>query len=204
MKPGPMFGRRDPQPIWARGFRFFWPRGGWRRQSTYVAHRLKRLPGSPNRIASGFACGVAVSFTPFIGFHFLLAVILSAIFRGNYIASAVGTVVGNPWTFPIIWIWTYELGRWILGTSSSVSLPDSIAITYMFDHPWDVLWPMTVGGTLTGILAWVVAFFPIRAIVMKYQWRRRVRLLRKARRLRRKEQKKMARVPASDAKVVAE
>jgi len=199
-----MFGRRNPQPVWVRFVGFFWPRGGWRRQSTYVAHRLKRLPGSPNRIASGFACGVAASFTPFIGFHFVLAVLLATLLRGNYIASAVGTVAGNPWTFPFIWIWTYKAGRWVLGTPASMRLPDSFAISTMFDHPWDVLWPMTVGGTLTGILAWFVAFFPIRAIVLKYQWRRRVRLLRKARRRRRKERKKLDAMSTGDAKVVAE
>jgi len=179
-----MFGRRTSLPLLSRIAAFVWPRGGWRRQSTYVAHRLKRLPGTPNRIAAGFASGVAVSFTPFIGFHFILAVCLSALLRGNFIASAVGTAAGNPWTFPFIWIATYKLGHWILGSSNGRRLPNDVGISYLFDHPMDVLWPMAIGGFLLGTLAWFVAFFPIRSLVMKYQFQRRKRLLVKARRKR--------------------
>ena len=53
-----MFARRRPLPFVQRTARFLWPRGGWARQGIYVAHRIKRLPGTPNRIAAGFACGV--------------------------------------------------------------------------------------------------------------------------------------------------
>lgn len=175
--------------LWSRITAFIWPRGGWRRQGTYVAHRLKRLPGTPNRIAAGFASGVAVSFTPFIGFHFILAVGLAGLLRGNYIASAVGTAAGNPWTFPFIWIGTYKLGHWILGSAGGVTLPDDIGMSYMFDHPLEVLWPMAIGGGIVGTLAWFSAFFLIRTIVTRYQFQRRRRLLRKARRKRAKHSK---------------
>ena len=36
-------------------------------------------------------------------FHILLAMLLALLIRGNLIASGIGTVVGNPWTFPLIW-----------------------------------------------------------------------------------------------------
>jgi hypothetical protein len=35
--------------------------------------------------------------------HFVLSALLAYIARANIIASAIGTVVGNPWTFPFIW-----------------------------------------------------------------------------------------------------
>ena len=50
-----------------------WPRRGWTRMALYIQHRLGRLPGTPYRIAAGFACGAAISFTPFLGLHFVLA-----------------------------------------------------------------------------------------------------------------------------------
>ena len=193
-----MFGRRTSLTLWSRIAAFVWPRGGWRRQSTYVAHRLKRLPGTPNRIAAGFASGVAVSFTPFIGFHFVLAVCLAALLRGNYIASAVGTVAGNPWTFPFIWIATYKLGHWLLGSANGRTLPNDVGIGYLFDHPWDVLWPMAIGGIILGTLAWFVAFFPIRSLIKKYQFQRRKRLLVKARRKRAKKHGARAAAPAEE------
>ena len=40
---------------------------------------------------------------------------IAYIVRANIVAAAIGTVAGNPWTFPFIWLWTYWLGRKILG-----------------------------------------------------------------------------------------
>ena len=44
---------------------------------SYYKLRLARLPGSNYAISSGFACGAMVSFTPLLGFHFVLAVIFA-------------------------------------------------------------------------------------------------------------------------------
>ena len=54
-------------------------------------------------------------FTPFVGFHFVLAAITAWIVRGNILASAIGTAAGNPWTFPFIWVSVLYTGRKILG-----------------------------------------------------------------------------------------
>ena len=172
-----MFKRRHPLPLHKRAGTFLWPRGGWRRSGTYVAHRLRRLPGTPYRIAAGFACGAAVSFTPFMGLHFVLAALLALAVRGNVIAAAIGTVVGNPWTFPLIWLWTYSLGRWILGSGERLQvLPKDISIQHLVEHPLDVLLPMVVGGVPTAIVAWFAFFWPLQRMVAEYQKARRRRL----------------------------
>ena len=51
-----------------------------------------------------------VSFTPLLGLHFLLAIIFAYMIRGNFIAALIGTVVGNPITFPFIWGLIYKVG----------------------------------------------------------------------------------------------
>lgn len=91
-----MFRRRIKPSSFQRVRNVVWPRGGWRRSSQYFAHRVARLPGSPYSIASGFAIGAAVSFSPFIGFHFVIATLVSLLTRSNVVASLLGTVVGNP------------------------------------------------------------------------------------------------------------
>src|SRR3546814_18720031 len=108
-----MFKRRIPLPFHRRARSFLGPRGGWRRSGTYVAHRLRRLPGPPYRIAAGFASGAAISFTPFIGLHFVLATLLALCIRGNILAPALGTTVGNPCTLPLICMQTDSLGHWL-------------------------------------------------------------------------------------------
>ncbi len=181
-----MFKRREPLPIVHRVWGFLWPRSGWRRASLYVAHRLGRLPGTPYRIAAGFACGAAVSFTPFMGFHFICAALLSLLIRGSVIASAIGTAVGNPWTFPFIWLWTYNLGQWLLGDAGVYRLPPDLSMTYIFDHVKGVFWPMMVGGFPTAVVAWFAFFWPARLVVAHFQRRRRRRLRRKIIKLRSK------------------
>ncbi len=176
-----MFGRRHPLPIYRRVREFAWPSGGWRRASLYIAHRVRRLPGTPYRIAAGFACGAAISFTPFIGFHFVGAALLSILLRGSLLASAIGTVVGNPWTFPFIWTWIYALGQWLLGGEVVSELPAVLSLTYIFERPLDVLWPMTVGGVPTSIAAWFTFFWLVRGTVAEYQYARGRRMRRKMR-----------------------
>ncbi|MCK5621488.1 MAG: DUF2062 domain-containing protein, partial [Alphaproteobacteria bacterium] len=105
-----MFRRRKQQPVHHKVGNLIWPQIGFRRSMTYVWHRVGRLHGTPHSIAGGFAAGAAVSFTPFVGSHFVLAVLISWLTRGNIVAGLLGTAIGNPWTFPFIWLWIYELG----------------------------------------------------------------------------------------------
>ena len=182
-----MFRRRNPLPIHQRVTALLWPSRGWRRSVVYLFHRLGRLPGPPYRIAAGVACGAAVSFTPFMGFHFILAAMLALVMRGNIIASAIGTAVGNPWTFPLIWIWTYHVGLWMLGDSHEYPLPEQLSMHYIFDNFAHVFWPMSLGGLPTAVVAWVVVFWPAHALVLQYQRRRRRRLRRKVMKMKRGE-----------------
>ncbi len=164
-----MFGRRNPLPIrhWVQSF--VWPKAGWRRASRYIAHRVRRLPGTPYRIAAGFACGAAVSFTPFIGLHFVFAALLALLLRGNVVASAIGTAVGNPWTFPFIWVWTFTLGQWLIGAEAASDLPATLSLSYIFERPLDVLWPMTLGALPTALVVWMGTFWTARGAVAEYQ-----------------------------------
>jgi uncharacterized protein len=179
-----MFKRRIPLPFHKRAGGFLWPRGGWRRSGAYVAHRLRRLPGTPYRIAAGFASGAAVSFTPFIGLHFVLAAGLAVLVRGNLIAAAIGTVVGNPWTFPFIWFWIYTLGHWVLGGRYLLTGPtDDLSFQDIFEKPFEILLPMTVGGVPTAVVAWFVFFWPLQRTIAEYQRARRRRLRKRLERL---------------------
>ena len=75
--------RRVPLSLSDKVKVFLWPRKGFSRLYSYLMQRVLRMPGSAYSLASGFACGVAVSFTPLIGFHLLLAFALAYFVRGN-------------------------------------------------------------------------------------------------------------------------
>ncbi len=174
-----IFDRRYKPSLGSRARNMIWPRSGWSRATRYLAHRVRRMPGTPYAIAAGFACGAAVSMSPFPGLHFVLSGLLAWVIGGSILASAIGTAVGNPWTFPFIWIWIYNLGSWILGSGNELGNA-VLSLSYLLDHPLDILLPMLVGSVPTAILIWLVFFWPIRRMLHGYQSHRSDRLARRA------------------------
>ncbi len=170
---------------------WLWPEMGWRRLWRYTVYRVIRLPGTPYGIAAGFACGAAVSFTPLIGLHVVLGMVVAWLIRGNMVAALIGTVLGNPWTFPLIWVWTYKLGIWLgAGSHSATSseqrvgglLPDVVDGILRFDvrflvaEVWPIMAPMLAGGAVTATVVWIVAFLLLKRVLDIYQNRRAARV----------------------------
>ncbi|MDX1541096.1 MAG: DUF2062 domain-containing protein [Geminicoccaceae bacterium] len=177
-------------PLWQRLKSWLWPHIGWGRALSYVVKRLKRLPGTPHSIAAGVAAGVMVSFTPFFP-HLATAALIAMVIRGNVVAAWAGTLIGNPSTFPIIWLLAYNLGLMVLG-QPTVTEPQFQAESQLTTLPapftleWVDGWieraaawtkakflPMAIGGVPLGILAGLACYFPLLRIVTAVQERRR-------------------------------
>lgn len=167
-----VFRRRRKRAILMRLLEIIWPRMGWRRAGKYYASRIKRMPGTPYSIACGFALGAAVSFTPFIGLHFVLAGLLAWALRANILASAIGTAVGNPWTFPGIWFGVLWLGSKIMGRDMPQMSFSDLSLTMIFDQFATIGVPMLVGGVPAGLVVWVIFYIPIRRGIANYQHHR--------------------------------
>ncbi|MEE9429021.1 MAG: DUF2062 domain-containing protein [Paracoccaceae bacterium] len=179
-----------------------YPRGGWSRAVSYVLLRLRRLPDPPHKIARGISAGIFICFTPFFGFHIILAVILAFVMQGNIIAAIMATFFGNPITFPIIASLAVELGSWMLGMQGGVHLPNIVTafsnaslelwynFTAMFTEEithWDRLdWfyarvfkPYLVGGMVPGVFFGVLSYVVSRPLITAYQKNRIKRLKKK-------------------------
>lgn len=209
-----VFKRRDKPPFLSRLRHAVYPQRGWRRAIEYLGHRVRRLPDTPHRIAIGVSCGVFVSFTPLFGLHFVLAIALARLFRGNILASLIGTVFGNPVTFPFIASISLGFGRRILGYGASgrnfaklheafeqffAALWESIlALFGQGTAHWgrlnvfmqDIFWPYLVGSILPGLACAVACYFLSRPIIAAYQARRRAVLLARTRAADAKRKKK--------------
>ncbi len=175
--------------------------GDYGRWMRYLRFKVQRLPGTPHAIAFGFACGVFASFTPMIGFHFIIAGMLAWVLGGSILASAFGTAIGNPWTFPVIWLSTHRLGHLILGREAQGEGPDASKLgeivgdadsTTFMDSFTELIVPMFAGGVPLGIVAGIAAYVVLKPIIATYQARRRDRLLRKRKRRAAKQQAKEA------------
>lgn len=174
-----IFKRRDKPPFWSRLREIMLPRKGILRGIDYIRKRLHRLPDSPHRIALGFACGALASFTPFFGFHIVLAAALAWLIGGNLLAAAFGTIVGNPLSFPFVAAAALELGWWMLG-DKPLKPVDGFSVSWLFDNIDAIFLPYLVGGILPGLVTAAISYWLIGPVVAAYQERRRNRLAKRA------------------------
>ena len=195
-----MFRRRKPLSALKQLRAVIWPERGFRRLFSYLFQRIIRLPGTPASIASGFASGIAASFTPFLGLHFILAGALAMLFRGNVLASAIGTFFGNPWTFILIWLADYEVGLGVIHTFGFgadlkvlsidelvaimgnvirfLSFTGNISCANLSRDIEQVFMPLLIGGTVLGAIAWVASFLMTLWAVKGWRLHRAKRLLK--------------------------
>ena len=174
-----LFRRRSPLGIVKRTRLVLWPTRSWSRSFSYFAKRVLRLGGSPHAIAAGFAAGVFASFTPFIFFHFLIAIFVAFLIGGNLLAALLGTAIGNPLTFPAIYLTSYSIGNSFLGHEHYEGLPDQMS-TSLASQPWEalvpLLLPLVVGGLPLGLGFGTIAYVVVLFAVKKYQRARCIRL----------------------------
>ena len=185
-----LFRRRRPLDRWGHVSHTLWPRKGFARPFLYRAKCALRLRDSVRAIAVGVAAGTFISFTPLMGLHIVLAMGLAWLFRGNLMAAVLGTAVGNPFTFPAIWLATYRVGSSILGRAgakegAAENLHD---VFFAAKGPWHeviigmwhpLIWPMLVGGVPLGLLAAAIAYGATREAAASFQTARDKRAARR-------------------------
>ena len=172
-----LFRRRTPQDFWARLRTAAWPRVSFGRSAQYFQKRVLRLPGSPHAIALGVGVGVAVAFTPFFGFHTVIALGLAFLLGGNLVAAALGSAFANPLTAGFILASTYKLGHMMLGGPRfrGIEVPANLAAK-SFHAVWPALKQMIVGAVPLGLVAGIIAYVIVVMATRAFRTMRRERL----------------------------
>jgi uncharacterized protein len=132
---------------------------------------LFHVEDSPHRIALSFGLGVFIAFSPLLGLHTAMALLIAFAFRLSRGAIIVGIYVNNPWTIAPMYMAGTVLGCYLLGVSTE-------ELTHLrFDqHGWafykslaqqlrPYLWPFVVGNTLLGTLAGLLAYLILRRVL---------------------------------------
>lgn len=118
---------------------------------------LLHLDDPPWRVALALAVGVFISFTPFLGFQTLLALLVAAVARLNPAVVVTGTWLNLPWFMPFVYAGALKLGAWLLQDLRGFG-------------DWSLA--LLIGTTLLGfgaaVITYVVAFG-----IMRRRWRRR-------------------------------
>ena len=165
------------------------------------------VSGQLEKVGRGLWTGVFASFTPFFGLHFIIALVLAKLMRGNMLASLLGTFFGNPLTLVPISFTALNTGYFILGgrpdNGMMHALPGLFSgasrdlwhnFTAMFGAgvaEWsrlaifykEVFLPYLVGGIIPGIIAGTMCYMLCVPLVRAYQNRRRNALREKMARL---------------------
>ncbi len=156
-----------------------WHRFGFLRQSKLHLIRLARIKSSPDAIARGMALGIFIGFTPFFGFHILIALLFSFLLRQNKIATLIGVWITNPVTAPFIYALEYEIGRMLLGKPPIGTFVLNRELTW--ETAMQMGLPLGLGSVVLGIpLALISYALTLRLI----PWLRQYRIPRWPKRLR--------------------
>ncbi len=110
----------------------------WSRRRKVMLLELLGREEPLERVAAAVALGIGIGFSPFVGFHLLIALGLATLLRLNRLDAVLGTLAGNPWTFPPVYAIGYRLGRALL------------------HHDVHHVSPMNWGALLHGGTGWIV------------------------------------------------
>ena len=136
--------------------------------------RLVRLNDSPEKVASGFAIGVAVGIFPTFGLGIVIVIFLAWLTNINKASAIIGSLVMNPWTSPFFWALSFFIGSLMLGNNINET-----ALLFKSLKTQGDLWEAIVGkrlilpyiignATVTAVSA-AVSYFAAYYLVRTYQ-----------------------------------
>lgn len=140
--------------------------------------RLLHLKDPPRRTAMAFGIGVFIAFSPFLGLHTPIAIVVAFAFRLNRVAVLTGAWI-NFWALPPCYAFGTLIGALLLGVDirsleaidwnqadssvwsglSSLFAGDWRQILESFGSTLRTLfWPIMLGNTILGLVAGALAY----------------------------------------------
>ncbi len=119
-----------------------------------IKHKLRSIKAPPEKISRGYALGVFLGTTPFIGTKVLLALCLTSFFKWSRAASVIGVYHINIITAPFFYSISFYIGKWATGCDNNIIIPakmNSHLILATFYGSWDILFSFLIGGLILGI-----------------------------------------------------
>jgi uncharacterized protein (DUF2062 family) len=141
----------------------------WTEPIRKAYYRFLKIRGNPREIALGFALGIFVGMTPFMGLHTAIAVPLAALLKWNKFSAALAVWISNPLSAPVIYGVTYFVGAKVLFIQSGYKLPTEFnldALLYTLRSAPEIIGILLIGGVAVGLpLAAAGYFFALKTIV---------------------------------------
>jgi uncharacterized protein (DUF2062 family) len=131
---------------------------------------LLHIKDSPERTAAAFAIGVFVGFSPLLGFHTLLGILVAFLFNLNRVAVLLGVYMNLPWFLAPYYAIATMAGAEVTGHRLPPDLRTQFGALFeeslLHGEFWRQLfvimrpfvWPFTVGSTLCALVLAMAAY----------------------------------------------
>lgn len=127
-----------------------------------IKNKLSGIHENPHKVAMGYALGVFLAASPFIGFKVFIAIAITFIFKWNKAAAIIGVFHINILTAPLFYGFSFLVGKSVIGSDVSFdfSLPLSISTLYeMITTNSIVFMSLLAGGIVLGLPLAIAAYF---------------------------------------------
>lgn len=138
--------------------------------------KLLQAEGSAKELALSICMGIFIAFSPFVGFHTLMAITLCWLFSLNYpVTLSVQLAINNPFTIVPIYCCDYGFGRLVSSLCRidfAYYMPSVCSrlispLCRLLGWPSDFVWTTFVGGNMLSVILAVIMYVPIKWIFMK-------------------------------------
>src|SRR3954465_11343241 len=143
--------------------------------------QLLLTPDTPERTAVAYAVGVFFGFSPFLGLHTILGLVVAFAFNLNRVAVLLGVYSNLPWILPAYYTLATMLGATIL----NVDVPPGLLKDFrdaLTDASWGqfrslaktltpLLWSYALGSLIGAIALGVVAYQASLTMIMAHRRR---------------------------------
>lgn len=147
----------------------------WQQQIHNWFWRIINLRGTPQSIAIGLAVGVFAGLFPLFGFQTLIGIALAILFKGNKLMATAGTWISNPLTYIPIFLFNFQVGRWLLGNQDLVFTSTSIASWRQFlELGTEIIFVLFVGCFVVGLTCAIASYY-IGIILVRYLRQRAIK-----------------------------
>jgi uncharacterized protein (DUF2062 family) len=157
--------------------------GGCQARRTWRAQLIERIAqcDTPHRTAAAFACGVFLSFSPFLGLQVVVAIAMAFLLRLSRVALFAGLCMNLPWIMVPWYTLTTVAAAALLGApvgpevrASLVRLTDlpiyqSAFWTQALTIVSPFFWSFVVGSTLGALCVGLFAYIAVVRIVTRMQ-----------------------------------
>ncbi len=140
----------------------------WNRFRSLMRH-IRSIRGEPPEIAKGYALGIFLATTPFIGLKIFIALFVAGLFRWNKAASAFGVYHINPFTAPPFYAVAFLVGKAVLGVDVQFTFPDQytlMSLVHLFIGTGQIFLSLLAGGLILGIPLTFIAYVAVKRILV--------------------------------------